>query len=273
VAERRVEDFSQWPVISGVLNTLMAQEGGHDHGDWVEIDRAMLSVLVPLNRGDLLQFSGGVESSRSLEIAASPSRGSWRPNPALGAGEVPFLRAEYRRPAQDPGRGMSGSLALETGSAGSAYLRMDLAAAGRFPLGAGTMHLDVQAGLGTAALPAYRSFVLGGRGSLPGEDFRAFGGRRAALARAEWRVPVNLPGPPGGRQAGRRAILAPFAAVGVVSGGYQGLPWEPSAGIRPVVGLASELLFQVFRIEAGYALRSGTFGLTIDASPSWWPIL
>jgi len=274
IAERQVEDFSGWPVISGVLNSLMAQEGGNDHGDWVGVDRFLAAARLPLNDVLSLRFSGGLESSRSLETAATPFHGAYRPNPALGAGSVPLLRAGAHLRARDPEQGIAGSAGLEAGSAGEGYLRVGVEAVGRFPLGPGTMHLGLQAGAGTGGLPAYRGFVLGGRGTLPGEPFRAFGGRQAALLRAEWRLPLELPLPwlaplPGAS----RAILAPFVALGAAGRSDEELPWQSSRGVRPVVGVASELLFQVFRIEAGYAPRSGSFGLTVDASPSWWPIL
>ncbi len=72
-------------------------------------------------------------------------------------------------------------------------------------------------GAGTARLPAYRSFVLGGRGTLLGEPFRAYGGRDAALAHLEWRFEVPFPAISMGSFAstGRRLTVAPFLAAGV----------------------------------------------------------
>jgi hypothetical protein len=272
--ERRVEDFSQWPVISGTLNTLMAQEGGDDHGDWVGVDRAVATVRWPLNDVTDLQFSGGVEQTSSLEVSARPSRGSYRPNPSLGAGTVPWIRAALGRRSPAGGNGVEGRFDLEAGSADQAFIRLGLEATGQFSLGAGTMRLEVRAGLGSSGLPQYRGFALGGRGTLPGEPYRAWGGRRALLIRAEWQVPVPLPMPGlGGLGASRSAMVAPFVSLGASGGAYEGLPWQNSSGFRPVVGVASELLFKVFRIEAGYAPRTGRVGITVDASPDWWPIL
>ena len=271
--ERRVEDFSQWPVISGALNTLMAQEGGNDHGDWVGVDRAAVSIRKPLNDVTDLQFSGGVEETTSLEVSASPSRGSYRSNPALGAGTVPWFRTALVRRSTG-GDGVAGRLDLEAGSADQAYLRLGVEVAGQLALGPGTMRLEARAGLGTAGLPGYRGFVLGGRGSLLGEPYRAYGGRRALLVRAEWQLPVTLPmADLGGLGASRGAVVAPFLALGSAGAAFEDLPWQASPGLRPVVGVASELLFKVFRIEAGYALQTGRIGFTVDAHPAWWPIL
>jgi hypothetical protein len=274
-AERRVEDFSQWPVISGALNTLMAQEGGNDHGDWVGVDRASAGIRWPLNSVTDLQFSGGAEGTRSLDVATSPARGSYRSNPSLGAGTVPWLRAAATRRPAAGSRGLEGRLDLEAGSAARrGYVRVGGEAAGRFPLGAGTMRLEVRAGIGSAGLPSYRGFAIGGRGTLVGEPYRAFGGRRALLVRAEWQLPVSLPLPGrGSLGASQGSLVAPFVSLGAAGGAYEGLPWQASSGLRPVVGVASELLFNVFRIEAAYAPRAGKIGLTVDAHPAWWPIL
>jgi hypothetical protein len=108
-----------------------------------------------------------------------------------------------------------------------------------------------------------------------GEPFRAFGGRQSAVLRLEWQVPVGIPEIRLGSFAttGPRAILAPFVAAGWASGNLEGLPWGTSDGLRPVVGVASDFLFGVLRIEAGWAVRSGRVGVVLDASPSWWPIL
>src|SRR5207244_3416500 len=99
-------------------------------------------------------------------------------------------------------------LVAETGRAdgGNTYLRVS--GTGHLLLPAGATRLLVRAlgGVATRALPAHRSFVLGGRGTLLGDDFRRWGGGprdpgdarpRARVAR---RVPVR-----GGGGCGRPA--------------------------------------------------------------------
>jgi hypothetical protein len=124
-------------------------------------------------------------------------------------------------------------------------------------------------------LPAYRSFVLGGRGTLPGEPFRAFGGRRYGLAHLEWRINVPVPEVRLGSFAstGRTAVLAPFVAAGWADRSYADLPWTRTNGIRPVAGVAAEVLLHLIRIEAGVGLRDGGFGLVVDVHPDWWGLL
>ena len=96
-----------------------------------------------------------------------------------------------------------------------------------------------------------------------------------ALARVEWWFPFRLPSPRMGSwvQAGSESTIAPFVAIGWADQPVEGLPWAASEGLRPVLGVASELLFNVVRVEAGWAPRAGRVSILLDASPSWWPVL
>jgi hypothetical protein len=131
-------------------------------------------------------------------------------------------------------------------------------------------------GVGSAGLPARRSFAIGGRVTLPGEAFRAWGGRHAVLARAEWLLPmpgIALPLGSYGRTAAESRV-GPFVALGWAGGALAEAPWSASAGVRSVVGIAVELLSRAARIEIGRSLRGGgSLGVTFDVSREWWPIL
>ena len=96
-----------------------------------------------------------------------------------------------------------------------------------------------------------------------------------AWGRAEWRLPIGVPEARIGGLAstGNGVILAPYVAAGWADRAIEGLPWVATDGVAPVLGLASELLFKAIRIEAGWAIRSGQFGVVVDLSPGWWPIL
>jgi hypothetical protein len=85
------------------------------------------------------------------------------------------------------------------------------------------------------------------------------------MGRAEWLVA-------GGVVPGVIAV-GPLIAVGAAGEAIPGLPWRASHGLRPVLGVASELLFGAVRIEAGWATRTGHLGVTVDAGRVWWPIL
>src|SRR5690348_5680525 len=122
--------------------------------------------------------------------------------------------------------------------------------------------------------PAYRSFVLGGRGTLVGEPFRAFGGRREALLSAEWRV--NAPFFRIGAGAYARTpgtiVVAPMVAAGWSDEPVAGTPWRATPGARVTTGVAFEWL-GVLRLEVGYGLQSRRAGVTLDVTRDFWAIL
>jgi hypothetical protein len=274
---RRIRDFSDIPVISGALNSLLAQENGDDYGDYVMLDAAGARLRHRLGSRMTLGFEVGAERSSSLDVEATPARGSYRPNPALGAGTYGLARARLERAGGGlaSGADVTGSLAVEAGDGPTSFGRVLLDAAWRVPLGGSALAGKVQGGIGSDGLPAYRSFVLGGRGTLVGEPFRAFGGRSYALAEVEWRVDVPAPAFPLGSFAstGHRMVLAPYVAAGWSDRPYGGLPWPATDGIRPVAGVALEFLLRLLRVEFGVGLRDGDVGLTLDVHPDWWGVL
>jgi len=277
-AAREVRDLSEWPSISGVLNSVMAQEGGHDFGDYVQADRVAVTWRQAIG-GDLrLGLAAVSEDPDSLAVAAVPSSGAYRANPALGGPRR--ISGRLRISRQLPVTPLAGfGFALEGeaggGEGGRGFGRMTLEVAGRAAAGPGHLGLIGRFGIGSDHLPAHRSFVLGGRGTLVGAPYRAWGGRRMAWGRAEWRLPVGGPEARIGGLAstGKGMILAPYVAAGWADRALEGLPWVATDRLVPVLGLASELLFKAVRIEAGWAVRSGQFGVVADLSPEWWPIL
>jgi hypothetical protein len=276
-ADRRIRDFADIPVVSPALNSLLAQEAGDDYGDYVLLNSAALGLRHRLGGRTALELELALEESRSVGVASSPANGTYRPNPALGAGTFRVLRTTLERASGGiAAQGdLQGRLSLEVGEGGGEYLRAG--AEGRWLAGAGPGRLlsRFYLGVGTGRLPAYRSFVLGGRGTLLGEPFRAFGGRSMALAHAEWRVGVPIPAIRMGSFAstGRRLTLAPFLAAGWSERPLQGLPWAGTDGVRPVAGIAAEWLMGLLRLEVGLGLRSGDVGVSIDVNRDWWDIL
>lgn len=271
-ASRSVRDLSDWPTISGVLNSVLAQEGGHDYRDWLELDRVAAGLA--WQRGAItVSAEAAKETPRSLEVTASPAGGEYRPNPPLGSesswvGRL-MVDGDWRH-------GNGGRVRARLGfEGGEEYLRATIDGGLRLRAGPGDLEWTVRGGWAGSDAPDWRTFALGGRGTLPGEPYRAWGGRRMALARVEWWFPFRLPSPrmESWIQAGSESTFAPFVAIGWSDQPVEGLPWAASDGLRPVLGVASELLFNVVRVEAGWAPRAGRVSILLDASPSWWPVL
>jgi hypothetical protein len=277
-ASRQVRDFSDLPVTAPAVNSLAAQEFGDDYGDWLLLDEASAGVERRLGGRHGVELAGALERSRSLEVEASPANGEYRPNPAFGAEAYRVARLSVTRASGGSVAARSdlhGALRLEGGTGPSDYLRGALEARWTRSIGPTALVGRLYGVAGTGGMPAYRAMAIGGRGTLVGEPFRAFGGRRALLAHAEWRFEVPAPAIPLGSFAstGATATLAPFAALGWAGGGVAGMPWDPDGGARPVAGVALELFMRLLRVEAGVALRTGHFGVTVDVSRDWWGAL
>ena len=277
MVERSVADVADTPAVSGLVNSLTAQEGGRDWGDYLLRDRIGLETTWQAGPGVRVAALIGRDWARSLETVARPARGSYRPNPALGGSGYSFGQLALtasRQAADGTGFAIESRVELGTGSGGWGRL----AGSGRWSAraGGGTLDLRASAGVATAQLPRRRSFVLGGPGTLPGESFRRFGGRRSALFTADWLL--GVPGPsiplgPFGATA-PRMVVGPMVAVGVAGGPIVGVPWSASGGLRPVAGVAVEGFERVLRLEVGRGLRAGTgWSVSIDFTRSWWSII
>jgi hypothetical protein len=276
-ASRRLTDLSDLPVIAPLLNSLSAQEGGKDYGDYVLLHTVGLGLRNRLNGRTWITGEVGLAESHSVSTQASPANGSYRANPPLGAGHHRLARLELERSSGGIAvpHDLQGRLSIEVGEGSSRYFRGAASVRWLARLGGSELLSRWYLGVGTAELPAYRSFVLGGRGTLVGEPFRAYGGREMALAHLEWRLDLPAPALSLGSFAstGRRITVAPFVAAGYAARPYGSLPWTESDGIRPVAGVAVELFMRLIRVEAGMGLRDGRVGFTVDINRDWWGLL
>ena len=276
-ASRRVVDFSDLPVIAPVLNSVLAQEAGEDYGDYVLLHAVELGVRRRLGGRTWLGLSLGIEESRSVAVDASPATGTYRANPALGSGTHRVARLSLERASGGIAvrRDLQGRVGLELGEGSGDYVRATASGRWLASLGGSTLLSRVYVGAGSDRLPAHRSFAIGGRGTLVGEPFRAYGGRSVALAHLEWRFEVPAPALKLGSFAstGRRVTLAPFVSAGYAPRPLTGLPWSGTGGVRPVAGVALEWFMRLLRVEAGVGLRDGGVGVTVDINRDWWGLL
>jgi hypothetical protein len=277
-ASRRITDFSDLPVIAPVINSILSQEAGKDYGDYVLLHTVEAGVQRRFGARTVLGLGTAVEESRSVATSAEPASGTYRDNPALGSGSHRVARVYLERSSGGfaVASDLQGRISVEAGEGDGDYVR-GTASARLLTRTGGTSELltRVYLGTGSARLPPHRSFVMGGRGTLPGEPFRRYGGRHMALGHVEWRFDLPAPAIALGSFAstGRRVTVAPFVAAGYAANPLPHLPWSRSGGIRPVVGLAVELLMRLIRVEAGIGLRDGGFGITVDVNRDWWRLL
>ncbi len=276
-AARQIRDFSELAIIAPLTNSLVAQEGGKDYGDYVLLQAIEAEARQHVTARTWLTGSVGLVESHSVQTRASPAHGTYRSNPALGAGYHRVARLGMERAGAGAGaeHDLEGRLSVEGGEGSSQYVRLAAQAQWRARLDGSEVLARTHVGFGTNELPAYRGYVIGGRGTLVGEPFRKFGGREMALAHLEWRLQLPVPAVSLGSyvSTGQRLIVAPFLAAGYAGRPFPDQPWTRTDGIRPVAGLALEWLMGLIRVEAGFGLRDGTFGLTVDFHRDWWGLL
>ncbi len=275
---REVRQLGDFPVISGAVNSIMAQEAGRDFGDYYLASGAHLGFTRTLGGRTQMQLELGYERTDSLLASASWARGAFaRANPGVDAADWGVARLELRRHAASfaESREFTGKLDVEGGDGPVRYGRVygEL----RWQVGAGATSFIFRAagGAGTALLPRHRAFVLGGRGSLLGEPFHALGGRQMGWAYAEWQLPVKVPEIHMGSFAGtgHQLTLAPNVAVGWTGGTIAGLPASPSGSADVAAGLGASWLHDLVRFDVGYGFKSRQVGFAIDVSRSFWGIL
>ena len=267
---REVQDIGDQPVISRLANSFLAQERGYDFGDYVLMNEGAAELRWGGPAGwATLRVSR--QAPRGVSVNGSPSSGVYRPNPVLGGSERTVVGFELGRHL----RGFFTTLSAETGVSGGNYVRIRGAADFIFRLGPTELGAAGWGGWGSARLPPDRPFVMGGRGTLPGEPFRSWGGRHAALGRLDFRFPVPfIPVPLGGfGSTGKWAMAGPFIAAGWAGGRMAGAPWIPSEKVRVVTGGQLEFFHRMVRAELGVSLQDGRVGFSLDVSRQLWPIL
>jgi hypothetical protein len=209
---------------------------------------------------------------------ATPVTGTYRVNPALGAGRywVGRLALERQPWALPPAPAVGFALHMEAGAgAVSDYVRLRGDGHLEHPLGSTVVRVAAWAGWGSGELRPDRAFVWGGRGAEGCETSVRCGGRYGAGGGVEWRFRSSIPTVPVGGlvSTGGSLVVAPFVRGAWLGGAVPGVPWQTTGGWRTVTGLGLEWLHQLIRVEGAIDLESGRLGLVADLHRSLWPLL
>ena len=123
------------------------------------------------------------------------------------------------------------------------------------------IHVSAEVGALGGRQPSQHHYFIGGRGTLPGHPYRAYGGRRFALLRGEATlalVPVWL---------SMRAV----AGAGLVGGKVTSLvrDWNaaPTDGILGYAGVGLATLHDAIRIDGHWGVPGGDFELVVSVDP------
>ena len=275
---REIRDVGDLPVIAPLVNSFSSQEFGRDYGDYYEAEGARVTYRHGVGVRGEWRATAGRESIWSLPVVASPANGTFRPNPALGGPGVDLVQLAFERRSEGFAvrRDLHFECAVEAGrlDGGATYLRLWSAGHVLVPAGGTRLLIRAQGGVASADLPAHRAFVLGGRGTLLGDDFRRWGGARMTLVHFEWRIPVPFIALGVGPYARtpRTLTLAPFVAIGSAGRPVAGTPWSATPGPRATVGLGFEWL-GVFRVDMGFGTATQRLAVAFDVARDFWGIL
>ena len=286
---RRYRDVGDVAETSGLRNSVAAQEFGSDYTDPYDAIGGTAALELGTRLGARWRLEAGVEDQDSLAVHARPANGRFEPTlPAarLRATRLAlttarptalaFLGTELRagaelRATRFRARGDGG----EGGDVGRAFAFAEV----QRPVGQQRLVLHTTAaGTVGRAVPPQELVFLGGPTSAPGYDFHELAGRFGATQHVEWRLPVPFPSLPLGRfgRTSPSATLAPFVhvaylarAAGATRPGYhtRGAGWYPS------LGLGTQLLFDLLRVDVARGLSDGRWSFSVDASREFWGIL
>jgi len=275
---RQVRDVADAPVIAPLFNSIASQEFGDDYGDYYLATGARAAWRRSVSPRSEWRVAATRERIAPLAVRAEPATGRFRPNPPVAAGDFSVVSVTLRRRSEGFAvrRDLAAALSVEAGGrdGGAAYVRVQGAGHLLVPLGGTRLLARAQGGVAGDGLPPHRAFVLGGRGTLLGDTFRSWGGRRAALLHLEWRAPVpfvRMAAGPYARTPGT-ITLAPYAAAGWSDGPVSGTQWRATRGSRVTLGLGVEWL-GVFRLELGYGIESRRACVSFDVTRDFWDIL
>ncbi len=266
VYRRGLRDAGPFAGASGAVNTVSALAGSRDHTDpWfatgarVELDRAIgdavglrAGVVVEemARAGSPVAFAGadsgawvrpaeeGVLARATAGLVRRGGDGRWQHEAGV-RGAVGRLQGELHG---EIGARIGGTLSSEDFSS------------------AATLALD--AGIAGGALPRQHHFFLGGRGTLPGHPFRAYGGRQFLLARTEARRTIVR-----GWLSAR--LVAGAGAVGSTPDDFA-TSWavRSTGGLLGYAGLGLAAVHDIVRIDGVWGFPDGAFELVFSVD-SW----
>jgi hypothetical protein len=282
-------DVGVGPVVSGAMNTLSSALAGHDYSDLFYASGGTLGLTRPVLGAWSATLSARVEDERSARLEADASAaGDFRPVHGIEDGTfVGGALALAHRSPSGKAFAWNARLGVDGGRLSSRVVRaldvvdgfpnfdfvrprLDVGLTRRWHDRDGRLDVDLSAGAAAGTVPRQALYLVGGRGTLPGYAFRAYGGDRFATLRATASADLWAP-----FVRGRLLGAAGWADVGdpgrdaLAAWGALPMP-SPKYGIGAGVGL----FYDILRVDVARGLsRGGQWELIIEANPSFWDFL
>ena len=271
---RQLRDAGPRPGASGAVNSLSALLRNLDYTDPYHATGASLFMERPVGGSAALRIGGSWEDFTGAEQLWSSGIGSATvQRPVRPAGEGAFASAGGGGVYRWGGLSAWGAEASLNGTAGrwdgegNATVTARLDARVADPDLSRRGYVAVEAGASWGTLPHQLLFFLGGRGTLPGHPFRAYGGRRFLLARGEAAFSV-IPGWLTAR------LLAGAGTVGATPM-LAADAWDtaPTDGWLGYAGVGLATLYDIVRVDGAWGIPGGTFELIFSVDPRLRPYL
>jgi hypothetical protein len=265
------------PAASGVLNTLSALFTGTDFTDLYVTDGAALGMQRQLGPRWNARLDLRAERHRSLERTVTSAIGGDAFRPVRPVDEGDFagggLVVRHAAPAGTD-RVWRAELRADAGalSAGDSliWFAQPRVAAGverNFRWRDARLAVEGAAGASVGELPRQALWLLGGRGTVGGHPFRAYGGDRFALGSATLSADLHRPW--------LRGRL--FAETGVVGATAVGRPaldrWgaQPSDGLITGIGAGAGIFYDLLHVNVARGLGAGgRWEFSIEAQRAFW---
>lgn len=282
---RAYRDVGPFPAASGVGQTLGLAFEGEDYSDPFFEDGGRLSFArAGSGVGAEIGVSVRRQQSASLVVeSVIAAGGDLRPVRPIDDGELVELDVALEVP-MGPALGAEWSVGIAAegatsglGNFGYSRARLTLLAERDGREGRWGWRSEWTAGAAGGKLPAQRLFLLGGRGTLPGYDFRPWGGDRVALWRAE--VSREIAWPWVVLRAMGAAGWVDVTAAGAESAERFGV--IPTQDIRSSIGGGLGLLYDMVRFDVVKGLGgagtsdpfTGDWAVLLTLNPRFWGVL
>ena len=276
-------DIGVAPAASGVVNTLSALFAGRDYTDLHYASGAELGFERGVGGGWQAEASARAEEhgSASLDADFSLFGGSSDFRPVGAIDEGTLLGGSLALVRRSPSGTAVGWTTVVRADGGRLIgdldedftfvrPRVDLGYVRRWRDRDARLEVDLSGGAAFGDLPRQGLYLLGGRGTVPGQPFRAYGGDRFATARATGSADVLAP-------FLRGRIFTAAGWTGVGSAGEASLSrWGATTADEGIfsVGAGVGIFYDILRVDVARGLGpDGRWELIIEANPSFWDFL